>query len=149
MQIEQQKNLQHSIALGWIALAIISVMISLSSLMQAAMNTDFSDFAFHPAPRGWAVICVLFSVTMLMGVFTRIYSAVWFRWLNATLLALVTLFMLAHHLGHMAEGKVYGLFGAVDVAHHVIGFLMSFLAVRWARGGKLQAERSINDAVAA
>lgn len=143
MQTEPtQRDLQINVAIGWLGLTLALAMVITSTLVKAAIETDFSGIVHHPGPQGWAVFCVQFFLYVSLAVISTQISAGWFRWLNTGLLALVTLYMLAHQVGHAREGVVYGLTGMVDAAHHLIGIVSTWQALRWARAGA--AARSAN-----
>jgi hypothetical protein len=135
MHEKEQEKLQSILALGWAVLLILFLGIVLSQLMQAAIADDFIRFAQHPAQKGWEVSCIFIGGYGLMSVLTKMLEYVWFRWLNAALLAVVTISMLHHHVQHMMEGMIYGLTALIDLAHHAIGILMTIQAIRWARAG--------------
>ena len=126
---------QIRIAFGWTALAVVLMMIFVSMLVRAGIQTDFSELAPHPGPEGWGALCVQFTLYLAMAALTFSSSAAWVRWLNVLLLSGVTLFMLAHQIGHLREGMAYGLTGSIDVAHHLLGTLTAWHAIRWARAG--------------
>ena len=127
------QSIQIKLALAWLTLALLLMMLFVSMLVKAGIQTDFSEFAHHPGPEGWAALCVQFVAYLAMAALTLNSDAPWVRWLNAALLAVATLFMLAHQLGHLREGMVYGLTGLIDVAHHLLGALAAAQALRWAR----------------
>jgi hypothetical protein len=134
--------IQIKLALAWLTLALLLMMLFVSMLVKAGIQTDFSEFAHHPGPEGWAALCVQFVAYLAMAALTVNSDAAWVRWLNAALLAVATLFMLAHQVGHLREGMVYGLTVVIDGAHHVLGALAAWQALRWARharGGAPQA----------
>ncbi len=134
--------IQIKLALAWLTLALLLMMLFVSMLVKAGIQTDFSEFAHHPGPEGWGALCVQFVAYLAMAVLTLNSDAPWLRWLNAALLAVATLFMLAHQLGHLREGMVYGLTGLIDVAHHVLGALAAAQALRWARHGRSTAPQA-------
>jgi hypothetical protein len=125
---------QVRLAFGWLMLATVLLMIFVSMLVKAGIQTDFSEFAHHPGPEGWSALCVQFVLYLAMATLVIHSDAAWVRWLNAVLLAVATLFMLAHQVGHVREGMAYGLTGVIDGAHHVLGALATLQAWRWARG---------------
>lgn len=125
--------IQIKLALAWLTLALLLMMLFVSMLVKAGIQTDFSEFAHHPGPEGWAALCVQFVAYLAMATLTLNSDAAWVRWLNAVLLATATLFMLAHQLGHLREGMAYGLTGVIDGAHHGLGALAAWQALRWAR----------------
>lgn len=125
--------IQAQLAMAWVSLALVLVMIFVSMLVKAGIQTDFSEFAHHPGPEGWGALCIQFVAYLAMAAVTVNNDAGWVRWLNAALLAVATLFMLGHQVGHMREGMVYGLTGIIDGAHHVLGAVASLQALRWAR----------------
>jgi hypothetical protein len=131
--------IQIKLALAWLTLALLLMMLFVSMLVKAGIQTDFSEFAHHPGPEGWGALCVQFVAYLGMAALTLNSGAPWVRWLNAALLAVATLFMGAHQLGHLREGMVYGLTGLIDVAHHLLGALAAWQAVRWARHGRTTA----------
>ena len=124
---------QLRVAFTWLALAVVLLMIFVSLLMKAGIRTDFSEFAHHPGPEGWGALCVQFTLYLALAALTLNSDAAWVRWLNAVLLSLATLFMLAHQVGHVREGMAYGLSGVIDGAHHVLGAVGALQAWRWAR----------------
>lgn len=126
--------IQTKLALAWLTLAMVLVMIFVSMLIKAGIQTDFSEFAHHPGPEGWGAMCIQFVAYLAMAALTVNIDAPWVRWLNAALLTVATLFMLGHQIGHVREGMVYGLTGIIDGAHHVLGAVASLQALRWARG---------------
>jgi hypothetical protein len=125
--------IQTRLALAWAMLALVLVMIFVSMLVKAGIQTDFSEFAHHPGPEGWGALCIQFVAYLAMAALTVNTAAGWVRWLNAALLTVATLFMLGHQVGHVREGMVYGLTGIIDGAHHVLGAVASWQALRWAR----------------
>jgi hypothetical protein len=125
--------IQTKLALAWLTLAMVLVMIFVSMLIKAGIQTDFSEFAHHPGPEGWGAMCIQFVAYLAMAALTVNIDAPWVRWLNAGLLTVATLFMLGHQIGHVREGMVYGLTGIIDGAHHVLGAVASLQALRWAR----------------
>ena len=125
--------IQIKLALAWLTLALLLMMLFVSMLVKAGIQTDFSEFAHHPGPEGWGALCVQFVAYLAMAALTLNSGAAWVRWLNAGLLAGATLFMLAHQLGHLREGMAYGLTGVIDVAHHLLGALAALQALHWAR----------------
>ena len=125
--------IQTKLALAWLTLAMVLVMIFVSMLIKAGIQTDFSEFAHHPGPEGWGAMCIQFGAYLAMAALTVNIDAPWVRWLNAALLTVATLFMLGHQIGHVREGMVYGLTGIIDGAHHVLGAVASLQALRWAR----------------
>jgi hypothetical protein len=131
-------RLQVVVSQAWTAMLILGLAMGMSQVFQAAAKQDFSEFAAHPGPKGWGIICVATSVYAMMTVLTLLSSARWFRWLSAGLMILITLYMGAHQLQHMAQGVHYGLYGAIDLAHHAIGAIGSVCAVRWARSAILE-----------
>jgi hypothetical protein len=134
--------IQIKLALAWLTLALVLMMLFVSMLVKAGIQTDFSEFAHHPGPEGWAALCVQFVAYLAMAALTVNSGAAWVRWLNAALLAVATLFMLAHQVGHLREGMAYGLTAVIDGAHHGLGALAAWQALRWARearGGAAQA----------
>lgn len=135
----ENRDMQYKLAAGWFVLAIVLLMILMSFVMKAGINTDFSDFVHHPGPEGWAFLCWQLSSYVLLGVGVLYVDAAVFRWFNVLTFGAATLFMLAHQVGHMREGMVYGLTGVLDVVHHVVGALMTWQAWHWARatGGRL------------
>lgn len=135
----ENRDMQYKLAAGWFVLAIALLMILMSFVMKAGINTDFSDFAHHPGPEGWAFLCWQFSLYVVLGVAALYVDAAIFRWLNVLMFAAATLFMLAHQLGHMREGMVYGLTGVLDVVHHAVGALMTWQAWQWARSARGRA----------
>ena len=134
--------IQIKLALAWLTLALLLMMLFVSMLVKAGIQTDFSEFAHHPGPEGWGALCVQFVAYLAMAALTLNSDAPWVRWLNAALLAVATLFMLAHQLGHLREGMVYGLTGVIDGAHHVLGALAAWQAARWARHGRTTAPQA-------
>lgn len=130
---EPLQPIQTKLALAWLTLAMVLVMIFVSMLIKAGIQTDFSEFAHHPGPEGWGAMCIQFVAYLAMAALTVNIDAPWVRWLNAALLTLATLFMLGHQIGHVREGMVYGLTGIIDGAHHVLGAVASWQAMRWAR----------------
>ena len=128
--------IQVRVAFGWLTLATVLLMIFVSMLVKAGIQTDFSEFARHPGPEGWGALCVQFVLYLAMAALALHNDAAWVRWLNAVLLAVATLFMLAHQVGHVRAGMVYGLTGVIDGAHHVLGALATLQAWRWARGAR-------------
>ena len=131
--------IQVRVAFSWLMLATVLLMIFVSMLVKAGIQTDFSEFAHHPGPEGWGALCVQFVLYLAMAALAMHSDAAWVRWLNAVLLAVATLFMLAHQVGHVREGMVYGLTGVIDGAHHVLGALATWQAWRWARGARGRA----------
>ncbi|MES2948750.1 MAG: hypothetical protein V4858_09430 [Pseudomonadota bacterium] len=129
----QSSSLQSTLALGWLVLLVLFLAIVLSQLMQAAIDDDFTRFSQHPGRNGWMSSSVLILVYGLMPLLTRLLDRRWFRWLNVVLLAAATAAMMKHQAQHMLEGMTYGLNGLVDVAHHAVGVVLVFLAIRWAR----------------
>jgi hypothetical protein len=134
-EVESSCRDQRIVAQGWTTLLAVVTLMGISQVYQAAIVNNFSEFAHHPGSRGWGVISVAASTYALMAVLTQIFQAVWFRWVNASLLMVVTLYMMAHQLQHSLNGTVYGLTGAIDFTHHLVGIGMSYWAVRWARSG--------------
>ncbi len=132
-QQAQQEKLQSIVALGWVVLLVLFLAIVLLPLVQAAIIDDFTRFALHPTQQEWGGICTFIFAYALMPMLTRLFNRIWFRWLNVALLVFVTVFMARHQVQHMMEGVRYGFFGLIDVAHHVVGLLLVFLAIRWAR----------------
>ncbi len=126
------------IAFLWLALGLTLLMVIASTLVKAAIQTDFSEFVHHPGPRGWEVFCLQFFLYLSMGTGALFLQAAWFRWLSLALFTLAGLYMLAHQLGHMAEGWRYGLTGAVDLAHHLLSALGVWQAWRWCRQTRQQ-----------
>ena len=128
------QSIQIKLALAWLTLALLLMMLFVSMLVKAGIQTDFSEFAHHPGPEGWGALCVQFVLYLAMAALAIHSDAAWVRWLNAVLLAVATLFMLAHQVGHVREGMAYGLTGVIDGAHHVLGAVATLQAWRWARG---------------
>jgi hypothetical protein len=146
---QKQRALQVNVAIGWLALSITLIMVVVSTLVKAAIHTDFSEFVHHPGPQGWAVFSVQFFAYVGLAVAAVQYSAAWFRWVHVGLLALVTLYMLLHQLGHMREGWEYGWTGMVDATHHLVGVLTALQALKWARAAATQAAPRALDQAAA
>ena len=121
------------IAFLWLALGLSLLMVIASTLVKAAIQTDFSEFVHHPGPRGWEVFCLQFFLYLSLGTGALYLQAAWFRWLSLLMFTLAGLYMLAHQLSHMAEGWNYGLSGAVDLAHHLLSALGAWQAWRWSR----------------
>jgi len=67
----------------------------------------------------------------------RLFSMNWFRWFNAGLLMLVTVLVMVHHAVDAIKfaSTHHDVYHVVNGTHHVVGILMSILAVRWARQG--------------
>jgi hypothetical protein len=145
---QQERALQVNVAIGWIALALALMMIIISAIVKAAIETDFSQFVHHPGTQGWALFCGQFFVYVVLGVAASQHAAGWFRWVNAGLLAMVTLFMVLHQIGHMREGWVYGWTALVDATHHVVGLLATLQAIRWARLAAQANSRTLEQAAA-
>ncbi|HJV63286.1 MAG TPA: hypothetical protein VJ743_20220 [Albitalea sp.] len=133
---ETSRRLQLNVAFGWLAMALSLVMMSVSLLVKAAIETDFSEFVHHPGPQGWSLMCVQFFAYVMLALGCLQLDQRWFRWANAGLLAAATLVMLLHQLGHMHEGVRYGWSGAVDATHHLAGLVTMLQALRWARAGE-------------
>jgi hypothetical protein len=131
--------IQVKLAFSWLALATVLLMLFVSMLVKAGIQTDFSEFAHHPGPEGWGALCVQFVLYIAMAALTMNSDAAWVRWLNAALLAVATLFMLAHQVGHVREGMAYGLTAVIDGAHHVLGAVAALQALRWARSVRTPA----------
>lgn len=129
--------IQIKLAQAWLTLGLLLMMLFVSMLVKAGIQTDFGEFAHHPGPEGWAALCAQFVAYLVMAALTVNSDAPWVRWLNAALLAVATLFMLAHQVGHLREGMVYGLTGILDGAHHVLGGLAAWQALRWARQARV------------
>ncbi|HLO94161.1 MAG TPA: hypothetical protein VK195_07585 [Burkholderiaceae bacterium] len=131
------------IAFLWLALGLTLLMVIISTLVKAAIQTDFSEFVHHPGPRGWEVFCLQFFLYLSLATGALYLRAAWFRWLCLALFTLVGLYMLAHQLGHMAEGWRYGLTGAVDLAHHLLSALGAWQAWRWCREAREQGDKAL------
>ena len=129
---------QQRIVTGWIVMAMTLVMASVSQLMQAAIQTDFSEFAYHPGPGGWWTTCSLFMTYGVVALAVSHVDARWFRWLACLLGFLALAFTAAHHLTHLREGFVgqtYGPFGVIHL-HHLASLVVVVQSLRWARAGR-------------
>lgn len=134
---EKEPAYQQSLALGWMAMAVLMVMTMVAPLVHSAIQTDFSEYAYHPGPNGLDAYCVAISVYVGMAVLTQRLDFIWLRWLNVALFLSVTLFELLHQVMHFRNGMVHGLMLQVmDIVHHLIGIWMVALAYRWLRSGK-------------
>lgn len=127
---EYQQQKQMIVASGWMVLLVLKLVLLVSQLLQAAIGNDFSALAQQPGPQGLIGISVMLCVHAQMSVLTRLIGKTWFRWLNVGLLALVTLFMLAHQQQSPGESQAATI---ISVAHHVIGVIITVQAVLWAR----------------
>lgn len=128
------RDLQRSIVTGWIVLAVLLMATMISTLMQGAINTDFSEFVYHPGTAGFSVLCSLLSTYALMAVVTDRCSGRWLRWLNMILLAGASLYTLGHQISHVISGQSHVQASELlYLLHHVIGLWMTLLAIRWIR----------------
>ena len=131
---ERERYLQATVSQGWLVLAGLILTLMVSDLMQGAIKADFAEFAHHPGPEEWAAVCVYLSVYFVLSVSTRLVSAIWYRWANAAFFGLMTFGTARHTVEHILDGdKVYGIYGVVDVAHAVVGVVLTVVAVVWAR----------------
>lgn len=126
---------------GWIVMALVIQLTSVSQLVQAAIVTDFNEFAYHPGPGGWWVTCSVFAAYSFTVMAVTYLEAPWFRWLHFGLAVAATVWSAAHHLTHLLEGftgPTYGPFGVLHV-HHVAGVLLVVESFRWATSGRQSA----------
>ncbi|MGM9514535.1 hypothetical protein ACS5PK_09805 [Roseateles sp. DB2] len=137
------------LAFTWLGLGLTLLMVISSTLVKAAIQTDFSEFIHHPGPRGWEVFSLQFFLYLAMGTGALYLQAAWFRWLTLVLLTLAGLYMLAHQISHMAEGWRYGLTGAIDLAHHLLSALGAWQAWRWTRQASPQGSAALTQPEAA
>jgi hypothetical protein len=129
-------HLQHRITTGWLVMALTLVMVSVSQLMQAAIQTDFSEFVYHPGPGGWWATCILFMAYGVVALAVCHGDARWFRWLGFMLGVTALGYTAGHHVTHVAEGFVgptFGPFGVIHL-HHVASLVVCVQSFRWARG---------------
>lgn len=140
-----ERQLQSTIAQGWLALAGLLLTLMVSDLMQGAIKADFSEFAHHPGPEEWGIVCVYLAVYFSLSVVTRLISAQWWRWLSAAFLGVITYGTASHTVEHIMDGdKVYGIYGVIDIAHTVLGVVLTVVACLWARmGRRAGAERAM------
>ena len=131
---------QMVIAGGWIVLLLLKLVLLVAQLLLAAINNDFSALAVQPGAQGIIGISVMLCVHAQMSVLTSLIERTWFRWLNAALLTLVTLFMIMHQQQSSAASPVVSI---VSIAHHVIGIILTVQAVLWARGAKAERQESL------
>lgn len=131
-------DLQQRIVVGWIVMALTLVMVSVSQLVQAAIQTDFSEFAYHPGPGGWWLTCTLFGLYGLVALLIHHVDLRWFRWLSCLLGFGALAFTAGHHVDHIKEGftgQTFGPFGVIHL-HHIAGLLVVVQSMRWARAAR-------------
>ena len=134
-------QLQHRITTGWLVMALTIVMASVSQLMQAAMQTDFSEFVYHPGPGGWWATCILFMAYGAVALAVSLVDARWFRWLAFVLGVAALGYTAGHHVTHVSEGfagQTFGPFGVIHL-HHVASLLVCLQSFRWARADRRAA----------
>ena len=137
MASNNEQNLQSILSQGWTALMLTLVMLGLTDLFLGAIRNSFFHVSIHPGIKGWVVTCIVASIYILMSVLVRLCSVRWFRWFNAGLLILVTVLFMIHHAVDAIKfaSTHHDVYHVVNTTHHVVGVLMSILAVRWARQG--------------
>lgn len=91
--------------------------------------------ASDPGPRGLRVLVCLIAVNAVMQPVIHLSSSHVFRVTLFAVTALYTLFFLAHHLVHAAQGEGPGLHTVLDLAHHVTGAIGTWAAWAWLNGG--------------
>jgi hypothetical protein len=135
---DASRDLQSVLSQGWTArMLLLLVMVALIS-----ERSGFSEFSVPPGPVALGFLSALGTLYVLMSFFVRLLQAAWFRWLNAGASILTTVGIMVHHLhsnfGDVAMNGIcgtgtHGMFDLVEAAHHVVGVVMSVLAVRWVR----------------
>lgn len=141
MTLENGRNVQYRVQMGWVVMSMALIMMSLSHLMQAAMQTDFSEFAHHPGPEGWWVNCALLTMYGVVALAVGAIDTVWFRWLVLALALAALTYTLGHHIDHLSDGFVgqtFGPFGVIHL-HHLASIWVVVNSFGWARAVKAQA----------
>jgi hypothetical protein len=135
LQDSSGQRLPSILSQGWTALMLTMLMLGLTDLFLAAIRNSFFHVSIHPGIKGWVVTCICASIYILMSVLVRLCYGRRFRWFNAGLMILVTVLVMVHHVADAIRfaSTHHDIYHVINTTHHVIGVLMSVLAVRWAR----------------
>ncbi len=123
------------IAQGWMLMFLLFLSILLIELTQAVTNDDLAIFRSDAGRRGLRLLTVLIMVHALVPMLVvSVTDGPKLRWAVFGVTVVLTMVLIAHQIGHLANGeKQLDIFQLLDATHHALGLWVSRLAWRWAR----------------
>ena len=132
--MNKSERLRSIVAQGWTMMFIVFLANLTIEVVRSMLTNDSLKWAEHIGTYGLRVILAVMVTYALMPMLVRAVSARWFRPAVVAITALMTLFVGAHEISHLAPlDKPFGFLHALDIAHHVLGISVIAAAVMWAR----------------
>ena len=130
-KIERMRGI---VAQGWTAMFIVSLGNLVMDMIRTAAEGSQARWVEHFGPQGVQFVLIVLSVYAVMPMLVRTLSARWFRGVVVGVTALMTLFVGAHEVVHVAANdKPFGVIHALDITHHILGVWTLVAAIMWAR----------------
>ena len=140
MKEREMNNNNHTptgsiVAQGWILMFLVFICIFIVEFLNAVIVGNLSLYTSAEGQIALKVIVLMMLLHAFVPMLVCTFNARWFRWAIAGLTLCFALAMIAHELVHIfiAKNKQFGLFDALDFAHHGLGIWVACVAVRWAR----------------
>ena len=109
-KIERMRGI---VAQGWTAMFIVSLGNLVMDMIRTAAEGSQARWVEHFGPQGVQFVLIVLSVYAVMPMLVRTLSARWFRGVVVGVTALMTLFVGAHEVVHVAANdKPFGVIHA-------------------------------------
>jgi hypothetical protein len=136
----QEPTLRFQIALGWIAILLVSSMDLIFGIIRSLLTESdrrFRSLRMDPGLQGIDTLVWFIAFYALMPIVISLVAGLrWsvFRWVAVIITTLEVLFMGAHHFFHWTAGDRPSLSSNVlDFSIHLLGLWILVNTVRWAQ----------------
>jgi len=124
-------NYQNIISQAWVGMALLSIVMQITDLIEAGMKNDFSEFTNHLKMRGLWVFSIMIIINVIMQNLVKISDNPVAKWVILIVTIPYTLFMLLHQLIHLKSGDRFDIHFCFDITHHVLGITAIIFAIKW------------------
>ena len=119
--METSSNYKRIISASWLGMGLLLMMMQITDLIEAGMNSDFSDFNSHLKMSGLWLISIMLIINIIVQVSIFMYNRKAFYWGIFSVSIAYTVFMIYHQISHLAGGDRFDIHFCFDILHHALG----------------------------
>ena len=131
--METRINYKGIISASWLGMALLLMMMQITDLIEAGMNSDFSDFNSHLRMSGLWLISVMIIINIIVQVSIFIFDNKAFYWGVFSVSIIYTVFMIYHQISHLVGGDKFDIHFTFDILHHTLGICAIYFSYKLAK----------------
>ena len=133
--MDTSSNHKRVISASWLGMGLLLMMMQITDLIEAGMNSDFSDFNSHLKMSGLWLISVMLMINIIVQVSIFMFNKKAFYWGVFAISIAYTVFMIYHQISHLVGGDRYDIHFNFDILHHALGFCAIYFSYKLIKTG--------------